>query len=416
MNAMRTKGKLDYSKQSSWAVRPDVVKENNVLWGYPWEACDQQASATAAAFYVHPTTYIIEEVYFEEDPDVVDDEFDAAKFNVIKEQASTLTGAAKVYAPFYRQMTMMAQLNDTLAPDSDDFEQGSDKLLFRNMAYRDIKAAFAEFLKQIGSDTDFFVMGHSQGSNLIKRLLYDAVREKIAGFSLNRLVAAYFIGEWVDPTLFSVFLPPCKTSQSRACIVSYASAYDWAESPAIWLAGGKTSQSEQIGNHMYCLEDKCASESMDTGSVYGKCSKPLCSGAVLNAAAKATAEAAGADASTWYYVPLKGPDAEKIVATKDLKVKCDKDNILRVTASDEVKDTLEDLNGDMHNSDFATMWQALRADVILRAGFKLAVSKKNGSVCAISEPPPDAKSAAMLPSPSWLWPIVMVISMASVLY
>lgn len=85
------------------------------------------------------------------------------------------------------------------------------------LAYQDIKTAFAYYLQHYNQGRPIIIAGHSQGSLLAERLL----KEFFDGTALSRqLVAAYVVG-WVVPENLFYNLPLCKDSVKTGCICSW---------------------------------------------------------------------------------------------------------------------------------------------------------------------------------------------------
>ena len=91
-----------------------------------------------------------------------------------------------------------------------------------DLAYRDVAAAFDQFVKEAG-DRPIILAGHSQGALHLERLL----REKVAGKPIaRRIVAAYVVGWPISTTadLPALGLPAVRAPPSRAgCILSWMS-------------------------------------------------------------------------------------------------------------------------------------------------------------------------------------------------
>ena len=147
-----------------WLARPGVRQAGDPAEWRPDGASRRRVGARRAAlFYVHPTTYL--------DTDRWNAPLDAGgdtafRTNLfVQSQASAFNGVAQVWAPRYRQAAYGAFLLK-----SEDAEKALD------LAYRDVAAAFDEFVKEAG-DRPIILAGHSQGALHLERLL----REKIAG-------------------------------------------------------------------------------------------------------------------------------------------------------------------------------------------------------------------------------------------
>ena len=160
----------------------------------------------AAAFYIHPTTYLSTDRWNAPLEPGADTEMRTRLF--VQSQASVFNNAADIWAPRYRQAAYGAFLLK-----SEDAEKA---LAF---AYADIASAFDEFVKEAG-DRPIILAGHSQGALHLERL----IREKIAGKPIaKRVVAAYVVGWPISTTadLPALQLPACSAPDQAGCILSW---------------------------------------------------------------------------------------------------------------------------------------------------------------------------------------------------
>ena len=115
---------------------------------------------------------------------------------------------AQIWSPRYRQAAYGAFLLK-----SGDAEKALD------LAYRDVAAAFDQFVKE-SEGRPIILAGHSQGALHLERLL----KEKVAGTTLaHRIVAAYVVG-WPISTvsdLRALGLPACRAVNQSGCILSW---------------------------------------------------------------------------------------------------------------------------------------------------------------------------------------------------
>ena len=120
----------------------------------------------------------------------------------------------RVYAPYYRQMTLSAYRA----------EHSADYL---DMAYRDAKAAFLYYMKHENKGRPFVLAGFSQGAEMGLMLMRDLFDEEAYADSL---VAAYLIGWRVTPDAIAD-APWIHMAQGEAdvgCVVSFE-----AEAPEV---------------------------------------------------------------------------------------------------------------------------------------------------------------------------------------
>jgi hypothetical protein len=193
-----------YSNPSNWVARPGVIDDPS-LWLPNGVTA---ASSDAAIFYIHPTTYLERDRWNAPLQPGAQTEFRTQLF--VQSQASAFNGAGRIWAPRYRQAAYGAFLLDS-----------ADARAALDLAYRDVVAAFDEFLKQNPAGP-IILAGHSQGALHLERLL----RENVAGKSIaSRIVAAYVIGWPISSTadLPALGLPACGAPGQAGCILSWMS-------------------------------------------------------------------------------------------------------------------------------------------------------------------------------------------------
>ncbi len=194
-----------YEKADMWLARPDIP--NNPASWTPANF-EPGEKPPAAVFFIHPTSYI-DRAHWNAPLDDVQANNTAAVF--LRGQASAFNEIGEIWAPRYRQATFGAFLTS---------EAEAQKAL--DFAYRDVLAAFDEFLKEVGPNRPIILAGHSQGALHLERLL----RERVAGRPLaKRIVAAYVVGWPISKTndLPALGLPECATAEQAGCILSWQS-------------------------------------------------------------------------------------------------------------------------------------------------------------------------------------------------
>ena len=196
---------LRYQDADMWFARPGIAN-SPALWTpanfKPGE------KPPAAVFFIHPTSYI-DRTHWNAPLDDVRANETAKVF--LRGQASAFNETGEVWAPRYRQATFGAFLTS-----QKDAEEALD------FAYRDVLAAFDEFVKEVGPDRPIILAGHSQGSLHLERLL----RERVAGKPLaKRIVAVYVVGWPISKTadLPALGFPECTTADQAGCILSWQS-------------------------------------------------------------------------------------------------------------------------------------------------------------------------------------------------
>ena len=134
--------------------------------------------------------------------------------------AGPFSFAGNIYAPRYRQGSLFTQL--TLSEDSKEA---------RAFPYRDIEAAFKQFLKTRRGGRGFVVVGVEQGGLLAERLLTDVIAPDPA--LRSQLVAAYLLDTLAPVSAFSGQVRPCAARSQTGCVVAYLSVQDGRPDKAI---------------------------------------------------------------------------------------------------------------------------------------------------------------------------------------
>jgi len=196
----------DYRDPASWISRPDIPHNAS---GWLPEGVRRRAPASAAVFYIHPTTYLKADRW---NAPLSDAENLWRDQLFTQSQASAFNGAGEIWAPRYRQAAYGAFLLK-----SSDARQALD------LAYSDVSAAFDEFLREVGPSRPLILAGHSQGALHLMRLL----RERKAQLQ-GRVVAAYAVGWPISAVadLPSLGLPACKSADQVGCVLSWMSFGD----------------------------------------------------------------------------------------------------------------------------------------------------------------------------------------------
>ncbi len=219
----------DYTQDASWLCRPDRA-----------DACGGDIAVTSVAangtttvepgavprtgqgidcFYVYPTVST-------DQTDNSDMIADAAETNVAKVQFAAFRSVCRTFAPMYRQVTLKA-LRDVLA--------GRATTADRVMAYRDVAAAWADYLARDNKGRGVILIGHSQGSGLLKALLQNAIEGRPVA---AQVIAAYLpgnnvlvpVGKDVGGDLKST--PLCHAASQTGCVLAWVSFRDGMIPPA----------------------------------------------------------------------------------------------------------------------------------------------------------------------------------------
>jgi len=236
----------DYARSSSWAALPwkssraDAVPPND---GVPVDS----AKAAADAFFLHPTTYFWRTHWNAPTTGWLTHLITGA---TLAGDASVFNGAARIYAPRYRQMTLAG------------FSIPDGRSASLALAYGDVRRAFLHYLEAWSDDRPLILAGHSQGSRHVMRLLDEFFR---SGPLRERLVAAYVAGMRIWPYSRGA-VPVCATPEQTGCLVAWRSFAEGADSdaeinpgervegetvcvnPINWIPGGSAPASENLGS------------------------------------------------------------------------------------------------------------------------------------------------------------------------
>ena len=195
----------DYSQARMWIARPDIAG-NPALWTP--EGFRPAQVARASVFFVHPTSYM-ESAAWNAPVDDPESQDRAALF--VRSQASAFNGVGAIWAPRYRQAAFGAFLTG---------EEDATRAL--DFAYRDVLAAYEEFLREAPAERPIILAAHSQGSRHLMRLLQERIR---GAPEAQRVVAAYLAGWPVSVTadLPALPFPACARPDEAACVLSWQS-------------------------------------------------------------------------------------------------------------------------------------------------------------------------------------------------
>lgn len=189
-----------------WFSRPGMA--NDPARYRPLGLMAQGATMGAAVFFIHPTSYMDRTHW---NAPLGDAGADQLATKLIGGMASAFNASDSLWAPRYRQATFGAFLADRPA-----------RVSAINLAYGDVRSAFAVFLAQIPADQPIVLVGHSQGALLLKRLL----AEEVAGKSLARRIAAAYVVGWpvsLDHDLPAMGLPACTAAGQPGCVLGWQS-------------------------------------------------------------------------------------------------------------------------------------------------------------------------------------------------
>jgi hypothetical protein len=209
----------DYSSDSAWLCLPGredacsrplaTTALNANGYGSVGQA-RPAADAPADCFYVYPTV--------SRDPGLNSDLAPGLEENATAMvQLARFAGVCRPFAPIYRQLTASA-LPRSLA--------GEDMTAAFDIAYADVLAAWRDFLARRNSTRPFVLIGHSQGSIHLVRLLASEIEGKPEA---DRMLSAILTGWAVEvpegKTVGGSFqkTPLCTRTGQTGCVITFMS-------------------------------------------------------------------------------------------------------------------------------------------------------------------------------------------------
>lgn len=224
---------IDYRNPASWLCRPgasDPCSGDASVSRVPTDAAVTLDMLPAAkkpkidCFYVYPTVST--------DPTPNSDmKADPAETNVASAQAAPFRQACRVFAPLYRQVTL-ASLRDRLL--------GKPVTADPKLGYNDVVAAFNDYLKHDNKGRGVILIGHSQGSGVLKGLIQNEIEGKPVA---KQVIAAYLAGhnvlvpEGKDVGGDLKSTPLCRSATQTGCVVAWVTFRDTMAVPPASLFG-----------------------------------------------------------------------------------------------------------------------------------------------------------------------------------
>ena len=196
----------DYSDEKNWSALPWVMDSADAVPLTEWH--DAQDEAAVDVFFVHPTTYTGHPGEKDWNGSLTDKKLNKRTDKYpIRYQATVFNGVGKIYAPRYRQ----AHFNCFFTKKTKDAAQALE------LAYQDVRAAFAHYLEHYNQGRPFILASHSQGTFHAKKLITDFIDGKPLQ---QQLVAAYLVGLTVPGNLFTN-VPLCTSPDQTGCFCTW---------------------------------------------------------------------------------------------------------------------------------------------------------------------------------------------------
>jgi hypothetical protein len=211
--------KADYANDENWVCRPGRADSCAIDLTATAIAADGTLSRQPAlrttdpqvdCFYVYPT---VSRAEAPNAPLALTDEVAV----VARDQFARFSTVCRPFAPLYRQTTLRA-----LRASAIGFGDPGD----HELAYRDVRDAWLSYLARDNHGRGFVLIGHSQGSRLLKRLVQQEIEGKP---EQSRMVSVMLLGnavvvpagQDVGGDFHSV--PLCRRPAQIGCVVVYSS-------------------------------------------------------------------------------------------------------------------------------------------------------------------------------------------------
>ena len=208
----------DYSNPAVWLCWPGrqdactapldatIIQENGKL---KHEAFHAISNPPIDCFYVYPTVSV-------QQTGNSDLTITQAEKSVVVAQFARFGSQCRLYAPMYRQVTLTA-LRAGIA--------GHPIAVDRDLGYRDVLAAWQYYLTHENRGRGVVLVGHSQGSGVLTRL----VKEEIDGKPIQQqLISAILMGtnlpvpKGADVGGAFKHIPVCRSNKQIGCVIAFA--------------------------------------------------------------------------------------------------------------------------------------------------------------------------------------------------
>ena len=219
VSASAQTAKNDYADAKSWLCRPGrqdacavdqattIVAADGKLTREEWKA---NPNAPIDCFYVYPTVST--------DPGGNSDMIPGAEENgVVRAQLARFASQCKLYAPMYRQATLTALRAATT---------GKPLAVDRELGYNDVLDSWNHYLQHDNNGRGVVLIGHSQGSGLLTRLIRDQIDGKPVS---SKFISALLLGTSLpvpkgkDVGGAFQHIPLCHSATHTGCVIAYAS-------------------------------------------------------------------------------------------------------------------------------------------------------------------------------------------------
>lgn len=209
---------IAYGEDASWLCRPGGSADACFVTAIDSTEVHPDTSTTPEphagtedqlydCFYVYPTVDLLGGTGLH--LDITDNEL---TLDPLTNQVQRFNTECRIFAPLYRQIT----LGTFGAPDAE---------YWLNLAYQDVRDAWRYYLKNHNGGRNVVIMGHSQGTFMLTRLLQEEFDDdpELRG----RLIAALLIGGSVSVPKGGVVggsfqnIPLCTGAAETGCVIAY---------------------------------------------------------------------------------------------------------------------------------------------------------------------------------------------------
>ncbi|PZQ64355.1 MAG: lysophospholipase [Phenylobacterium zucineum] len=242
--AQTTYPKNDYAKPDAWLCWPGKSGDACAIdltttvisadGSSKVEAFKADPKAPVDCFYVYPTV--------SNDPGVVSDmNAGPEELNVVKQQLARFGAKCRIFAPIYRQFTLTALRSMTLGQPI----PGATDPAVRQVGFNDVVEAWNYYLAHENKGRGVVLIGHSQGSGVLQRLIPAEIEGKPVQ---KQLISALILGSNLgvetgkDTGVFKT-IPLCKSPTQTGCAISYVTFRAEAPPPANTRFGRVTNPS-----------------------------------------------------------------------------------------------------------------------------------------------------------------------------
>ena len=234
---------VDYANPASWLCLPgqqDIcgsVMPTSMLEPSGYGARSDApplADAPIDCFYVYPT--VSRDPGFNSDMDAGREEMTAAAV-----QFARFSSVCRTFAPVYRSATL-SSIPAVLT--------GRDPAPIFDLAYQDVLAAWRYYLQHHNNGRPFVIIGHSQGTIHLIRLLSEEIEGKpVAARMLSALLIGYNVEVPVGQATGGTFrtTPLCTRAGQTGCVITYVSFRASAPPPPGALFGRAAGPGRTVG-------------------------------------------------------------------------------------------------------------------------------------------------------------------------